>query len=306
MSSNIGVVCSGADLQRSLEDPLAIHCLSRGESMGLMLVAESGIISLLAVIYVFGIIIRNAFRRRKQMGDSWRMFEEPTDLLLASLFAIDGIQSIGAVFNAGGYCQAQGVFKQFGEVGVAINTILITVYTFAALWAGRPIRSMKLTALLVTANLTTKELHGPVPLWCWITKEHLFHVRSAKRSQIDCELRRKSFMMLLYPITYSVVIIPLSAIRWITFRAEMSGDPVPMHTGATVFAGVCFASSGALNVLLYLRTRPDTALFRYRKRERPTLCPVMSISNSNAGDTDDLNDIETLGRLPSTTSSMQR
>lgn len=63
------------------------------------LIAESGIVSLLAVVYVFGIIIvshfgitlasfadprmqRNALRRRKEYGWRWRVFEDPTDLLL--------------------------------------------------------------------------------------------------------------------------------------------------------------------------------------------------------------------------------
>lgn len=44
-----------------------------------------------------------------------------------------------------------------------------------------------------------------IPIYFWnrgnlVPHEHTwwrFHIRSAKRSQIDCELRRKSFVMLL-------------------------------------------------------------------------------------------------------------
>ncbi|EAU91160.2 hypothetical protein CC1G_03328 [Coprinopsis cinerea okayama7 len=334
MSSTDGVVCSEADRLRASQDASQIHCLTRGESLGVMLIAETGVLSLLAVIYVFGIIIRNIFRRRR-LSEEWKVFEEPTDLLLASLFAIDGIQAVGAIINVvwlhrgkvetGPFCEAQGIFKQYGEVGVAFNTILIALYTFIALWGGRKIRSMLKTAILVflawlaplilvlIGNLTTQDFHGPVPLWCWITKRHpvwrimgeylwmwlglaicilmyipiyfwnrgnfvpqdkwwKVRVRSTRCSPIDSELRRKASIMLLYPLAYSIVVLPLSIIRWITFDREKKGYSEPtMATAATVLAGVLFASSGFLNVILYLRTRPDTALFGGRYREGPRL-----------------------------------
>lgn len=293
--------------------------------------AETGVISLLTVIYVFGIIFRNIYRRRKLCAN-WKIFEEPTDLLLTSLFAIDAIQSIGAIFNivwlhegkveVGTWCESQGIFKQFGEVGVALSTMLIAVYTFVALWVGRQIRSMRLTAalvaltwifpaiLVVLGHVTTKgHFHGPVPMWCWITKAHptwrimgeylwmwialafcllmyvpiyfwnrgnlvphdttwwKFSVRSAKRARIDSELKKKAFVMLLYPIAYAIVVLPLSIVRWITFAQEKYHTKVSMPIGATILAMILFASSGALNVILYIRTRPDTALFRSHYRD---------------------------------------
>jgi len=89
----------------------SITCLSRGQTVGLALVAESGCISLLAVLAVLVLIFRRAFRHRS-------LVHQPMDVYMLSLFAFDLIMALGRVTDikwislgkvyTGGYCTAQG------------------------------------------------------------------------------------------------------------------------------------------------------------------------------------------------------
>jgi len=61
--------------------------------------------------------------------------------------------------------------------------------------------------------------------------------------------------MLFYPLAYSIMVIPLSVSRWLLF----SHKNVP--SAATFFGSIMFNLSGAINVLLFLITRPQLLLF---------------------------------------------
>jgi hypothetical protein len=58
-----------------------------------------------------------------------------------------------------------------------------------------------------------------------------------------------------YPLTYSLIVLPLTVARWLLF----SHHHVP--SAATFFAFSTFHLSGAINVLLFLITRPELLLF---------------------------------------------
>jgi hypothetical protein len=114
-----------------------------------------------------------------------------------SLLFFDFIQSIGSVlhipwiYNArveeGLTCSVQGVFKQFGDVGVALTTSSIAIHTFLLLAFKmdlRPIHAKLVVAgtyifvtLLVAigfamgARLKLPSIYGDTGYWCWITKE---------------------------------------------------------------------------------------------------------------------------------------
>lgn len=118
-----GIICTPDQYNTSLSDPL-IHCLTRGDTIGLTLAAQAGLLSLLTVLYVFFIIIRNAiYRLRRRRGAPMRMryiFRKPTDILMLSLFFSDLLQAIGTVMylkwvgsghvEVGKFCSAQGGF----------------------------------------------------------------------------------------------------------------------------------------------------------------------------------------------------
>ncbi|KAF6763251.1 hypothetical protein DFP72DRAFT_1060423 [Ephemerocybe angulata] len=190
-------ICTSAELARVARGDHSIHCLSRGQAIGLSVVLESGLVSLIAVLYVFGIIIRNVIRRVRQHR-RWLIFVDPIDVIMFSLFLADLIQSIGAVLNAkwvsqgkvevGEFCTAQGVIKQLGETTAAMSTLLITTYTFRGLWLGIQVESLRVTKI-VTCGIwlfvgflialghglnihKTGENSFITPYWCWIGSKH--------------------------------------------------------------------------------------------------------------------------------------
>lgn len=65
-----------------------------------------------------------------------------------------------------------------------------------------------------------------------------------------------------YPIAYSIVILPVSVVRWISFSG---GHPPDAATFASIFLHGMF---GAVNVVLLLTTRPNLLLFGGPRRSR--------------------------------------
>ncbi|KDR75049.1 hypothetical protein GALMADRAFT_248909 [Galerina marginata CBS 339.88] len=194
-----GIICTPDQYERSKTDD-SIHCLTRGESINLTIIALVNLISLVAVSYVFVIMLRNlVWRIRHVSQEKWRVFHQPMDLLMFSLFSADVLQAIGAVMDikwiqdgkveSGNFCNAQGITKQIGETGVAMTTLAITVYTFLGIWTGKGIKSIWITRaviflgwlfilLMVVIGTTVKRGPGkhyesPTPYWCWISKDYL-------------------------------------------------------------------------------------------------------------------------------------
>jgi len=149
-------------------------------------------------------------------------------------------------------------------------------------------------ALWVGIGNIHKHYETPTPYWCWIGPEYkgeriageyvwlwiaLFatvimyiplYFWMKGRLSIDPEkwykfqfsesderyqLRRAALGMLLYPLAYSLVVLPLSIARWSLF------DHKKVSSAATFFAVTVYNLSGAINVLLFLIVRPQLLLF---------------------------------------------
>lgn len=54
-----------------------------------------------------------------------------------------------------------------------------------------------------------------------------------------------------YPVIYTITVLPIAVVRWITFQSPQTVVPFP----ATVFADVLYAASGLFNVILFSTTR---------------------------------------------------
>ncbi|KAJ7282868.1 hypothetical protein C8J57DRAFT_53677 [Mycena rebaudengoi] len=197
MSIPPGIICSLDEYSRSLTDP-SIHCLTRGQSIGLTVTTEAGLISLVAVLGVLTFINRNAIRHIRRTG-KWSIVQAPMDVFMLSLFVADLVQAIGAVMDvrwvhsghveAGAFCTAQGVVQQIGETAVAITTLMITVFTFAGVWWRKGLSATFLARILVgllwlfvaliviIGNVTNRgpgDLYeSPTPYWCWIGENYL-------------------------------------------------------------------------------------------------------------------------------------
>ncbi|KAJ7045895.1 hypothetical protein C8F04DRAFT_1227946 [Mycena alexandri] len=327
MSAPPGVVCTLEEYSRSLSDP-SIHCLTRGQSIGLTVTAESGLISLVAVLGVFTLIIRNGIRHVRRTG-KWYLVRQPMDVLMLSLFVADLVQAVGAVMDVhwvhsgvvsvGSFCTAQGVVQQLGETSVAITTLLITLFTFAGVWFRKGSTFVATLSVAVAwlfvilmvgiGNATHRGSHtlfeSPTPYWCWIGQGFLglrlageyvwfwitlavsvityltlflwargnitisdtawwrfsVHRSSANADPADRRRRQTSYAMIAYPVCYSILLLPLSVVRWIGFVQERGGRANKIPSAATFGVISLYGLSGALNVVLLLSTKPDSMLF---------------------------------------------
>ena len=76
-----------------------------------------------------------------------------------TLLTLDIIQAMGQVLSirwaymgkveVGGYCTTQGLFQQFGECGVAITTLAITVHTFVSVFWRKGVHNRRAALVVV-------------------------------------------------------------------------------------------------------------------------------------------------------------
>ncbi|EIN11602.1 hypothetical protein PUNSTDRAFT_61801 [Punctularia strigosozonata HHB-11173 SS5] len=101
--------------------------------------------------------------------------------------------------------------------------------------------------------------------------------------------KQASMGMLAYPIAYSVIILPMSVVRWITFTSSRSRT-VP--SAATLAVVTIFGLSGATNVFLLVYARPGLLLLRPRVSRREN---AISMAQSETRLTQDT---EAVGSVP--------
>ena len=77
-----------------------------------------------------------------------------------------------------------------------------------------------------------------------------------------------------YPLAYSVLVLPISVVRWMLFDQAKHGKETPPPAAATLSMNAIFVLSGAVNVVLLLTTRPDVLLLR-GQQDPPPQQPVL-------------------------------
>ncbi|KAF9527370.1 hypothetical protein CPB83DRAFT_876503 [Crepidotus variabilis] len=198
----VGVVCSDVDWARDTNTAgKDLHCLTRGDSIGLTVVSEACLLSLIAVVYVFLRILRNViWRLRRFPLRKFKMFHTPMDLLMFGLFFADILQAVGGVLDlrwihlgkveVGEYCNAQGIVQSIGETAVAMTTLTIAIFTFLGVWMGKNITSMFLTRVILAGiwlfiavvvivgntvhrNPSKEHFQSPTPYWCWVANDYM-------------------------------------------------------------------------------------------------------------------------------------
>ncbi|KAH9978624.1 hypothetical protein BGW80DRAFT_1165386 [Lactifluus volemus] len=99
-----------------------------------------------------------------------------------------------------------------------------------------------------------------VPLYFWaegrlsVDKEKWYQFRISQ-SDVEDSQRRAALRLLLYPIAYCLVVLPLSVARW----SQSPHRHVP--SAASFFACMLWNLSGAINVTVFLLVRPQLLLF---------------------------------------------
>jgi len=102
-----------------------------------------------------------------------------------------------------------------------------------------------------------------IPLYFWmkgrlsIDHEKWYKIRLGDSSveYVEYAQRQAALGMLLYPLAYSLMVLPLSIARWSLFNHKK------VSSLATFFGVSVFNLSGAINVLLFLIVRPELLLF---------------------------------------------
>ncbi|KAH9966227.1 hypothetical protein BGW80DRAFT_1534680 [Lactifluus volemus] len=314
-----GTVCNAQQYNQSVSesslDP-TITCLTHGQTIGLSLIAETSLLSLLCLMILFILICRNVLRYWKAPPNGgWRLLQFPPDIYLLTLFFFDILQALGGAFNirwardgivtTGSYCVAQGIVQQTGELGVALTTLLLASHTFVtALWSvgmearGPAFGLVGLVWVFIAlwvglGNGLNKMYEAPTPYWCWIPKRYFAEQVAGeyawillawfasifmyipvylsvtghlsvengrprihwKGRPIGTANRRATLRLLIFPFAYSIIVLPLSVSR---LKQFVHGD-VP--SSIQFFSASMFNLSGAINVVLFLVSKPQFLLF---------------------------------------------
>ncbi|KAG9031593.1 hypothetical protein FRB95_002522 [Tulasnella sp. JGI-2019a] len=124
-----------------LEDGPCMSLLSHEQTIGLAFIAQSGLISSVAVLFFFSMVAKNYIRNlANPPPGKWRLIRTHVDAYMLSLMVADLLQAVGAILTSrwaieqktycSAYCIAQGIIQQAGETGVAMSTLAITFHTF--------------------------------------------------------------------------------------------------------------------------------------------------------------------------------
>ncbi|KAG8968288.1 hypothetical protein FRC03_008154 [Tulasnella sp. 419] len=179
-----------------------------GERLGMLFGAQAGFLSMVAVSTLLCAIIYKTIKNRvadrmTPKKPKWSFFRSSMDYLFVNLLFNDLIQSMGYVtilawvrdgeVTPGPTCTAQGVLQHIGEVGSALATLSIAVYTFLALllpWTVHNPERPWLMPLIVFGLISLFQLlmsvvpavaiydrpedpfYGAAGYWCWIRSTH--------------------------------------------------------------------------------------------------------------------------------------
>ncbi|KAK7059068.1 hypothetical protein VNI00_001692 [Paramarasmius palmivorus] len=166
---------------------------SFGTRLGLVFIVEFASLSAIAVTSLLLYILYSAVTLKRGAARAWTVSTH-VHYYFVNLLLSDLIQAIGAIFNVkwivdatvteGAVCTVQGMFKQIGDVGVALTSLAIAIHTFLVLVFR--IHSRPRTALLILGLIWLfialnvginmgihkgKKYYGNTQYWCWITEE---------------------------------------------------------------------------------------------------------------------------------------
>lgn len=227
------------------------YCLTAGQRSGLTAVTIFGFVSLIAVIYLFSAILWHAWKARRA-GNARRLFEDALDIFLLSLFVADLCQALGIVLGVqwlrdgivqtGGLCSAQGALLNIGQAGVAMASLIITLYTFCSIWWGKELRNLAYAAgiigvcwifLLVFAITSalverSQPFYAPTPYWCWINSIDLGSRIGGENLWLWLAFASSVLYIPLFFWSRGYITPPADGVPWYTFDVHSADeDQVP-------------------------------------------------------------------------------
>ncbi|EGO05201.1 hypothetical protein SERLA73DRAFT_174199 [Serpula lacrymans var. lacrymans S7.3] len=173
----------------SLESP---QLFGFGTRLGLVFIVELASLSAIAVTSLLSYVAYSAITINRNASRRWST-ETHIHYYFLNLMVFDLIQAIGGIMDirwiveaqvtAGSFCTTQGLFKQMGDVGVAMSTIAIALHTLQVLvfrWTSAPRTALVVllviwivVALMVgVPNAVQDQYYGPTGYWCWIKRDN--------------------------------------------------------------------------------------------------------------------------------------
>jgi hypothetical protein len=293
---------------------------SRSEVAGIITLASFGALSLAAVLLVLCALAAAALRRLHAANKNMYPMTHLA-LFFGSLLFSNIMQGVGNVMDIkwamqagvqeGGFCTAQGVIKQFSNLGVSLWSLAIAVHAFTILflrwkpkkWTAYTTFFAIWTFVFLLVGVLPRALMKPgIPYfgiagyWCWIKQDYatarivleylwmyvsvgvsailyaLIFLRlrgnlvvegwkwslrwvsgdeawqlQMGRDLIDTHMLKVASHMLLYPLAFVILILPITAVRMM----ENAGRSARLEV--VIFAAIFFGLNGFVNALL-LRT----------------------------------------------------
>ncbi|CUA75377.1 hypothetical protein RSOLAG22IIIB_11700 [Rhizoctonia solani] len=242
---------------------------STGNRVGLALIEATGMFSAISTMILLGYIVWHSLlnkHRELPMVQGIRSFTHSalgvflinlllSDLIQGAAFAINFKWAADGNMHPSVACTAQGSVSQVGDLGSAIWSLAIAYYTFrpglfAFLWSsgfenGRLVWNWSSNGLsfgsfikgTTSTSIPTRPSAVPRP------------AETAQATGIGKHLKTISKRLMLYPLVYSIVTIPVAVCR----IGTLAGWKPPF--GLYIFAGIAFSSSGIANVILFIATR---------------------------------------------------
>ncbi|KAF9050121.1 hypothetical protein BJ165DRAFT_1592200 [Panaeolus papilionaceus] len=259
-----------------------------GQKLGLFFTVLAACLSAVSVTAILAFFILKWIRRRWHVfrNRGWRNDTDATDSsLFVNLMLADLIQAIALFPNVkwmingeisiGALCTTQAVLKHIGIVGVSLTSLMIAIHTFVVLvlrWrVSRLASALMVFAIWVSVaiivgipNIVHRNAtyYGEAGYWCWIhdafpTERIVAHYLWIWLASFSMILLYGAMFLVLRRSTVeeddktkTIARSLLYACRW----ASNQGATVPYQL--VLAANAIFQLSGALNLLLFLGTRP--------------------------------------------------
>ncbi|KAH7912605.1 hypothetical protein BJ138DRAFT_1229715, partial [Hygrophoropsis aurantiaca] len=163
-----------------------------GTRLGLVFIVEFAALSAIAVSSLLLYITYSAVTLHRNALRKWSM-DTHIHYYFLNLMVFDLVQAIGewlmdirwialAQVRSGPFCTAQGLFKQMGDVGVALRSVIAlhTLQVLVLRWHVPPKGALLvLLGIWVTVALmvgipsgTQNNYYGPTGYWCWIARDN--------------------------------------------------------------------------------------------------------------------------------------
>ncbi|KDQ12559.1 hypothetical protein BOTBODRAFT_412180 [Botryobasidium botryosum FD-172 SS1] len=222
--------------------------LGVGQIVGLSFVAEAGCLSIMCILIFFAMVARNSIALRRHP------FRSAIDIYVTSLFVAELLLGVVAVMSirwaqkgmvqCGAHCTIQGLLGQFGQTGVAMSHLAITIHTFCVIFfQWEPPSSTKLPLCVVACiwlynilfaaigygvhagNGDAQPLYIPSPFWCWLypsAKGILFTQYFWPSLSLLASI--SLHVLLFFSVRGNVEILEMGS-KWYNFKIKLASTP---------------------------------------------------------------------------------